>query len=98
MNKELIRKNIITNQWEHYFPSDNTWCQGLIGNEQYKYTNYPNQLQKYNENILLSYDSVLYENEQSQLKLFTSSSIQLPFTSNIVDVVEDTNNNGNPTS
>jgi len=71
MNKEIIRKNIVSNQWEHYIPETNYsksyWAQGVIANKNLKITNTPNQLPIYKDDVLLSYGSVLYTNEQFEL-------------------------------
>jgi len=83
MKQELIRKNIVTNQWEHYIKrkndSNSYWAQGLTANQNIKITNLPEQLPKYNNEVLLSYDTVVYTNEKFTLLNKNNKYIKIPF-------------------
>lgn len=82
MNKQKIRKNLISNQWEHLLPNGE-WAQGVIANEEFVNINTPDKLPRYSSNgDLLSYNDVLYELETFNLSnvINTDYKIKKPFT------------------
>jgi hypothetical protein len=76
MVSRKIRKNIISNQWEHQL-SSGEWAQGVTANDSFTNINTPDKLPKYNSNgDLLSYNDVYYTLESFNLKTVNSLNLK----------------------
>ena len=89
--QSIIRKNIITNEWEHFISEEggrlSYWAQGIIGNDNYKITNKVTDIPKYSDKgDLLLYQSVESELETYSLQLKTYIPISNIQNKEIVDI------------
>jgi len=63
-----IRKNIVTNQWEHWSPEFEYWSPGLYGNNNLNVQEFEYNINEFNSNgDLLSYEDISYKDYQLNL-------------------------------